>query len=99
MRCRNGVRRVAPSERCQQFHSEPACAAQQERASADCNTHQTEPRVVIVQAGAYGEHQCESVTFNGQTVNDHCVTVRLAPGCGGRLTLLTRRYQNVVRFD
>jgi hypothetical protein len=65
------------------------------------NTHQTEPRAVIVQAGAYAEHQFESVTFNGQTtaVNDRRVTVLLAPGCGGRLTLLTQRYQNVVRFD
>ncbi|HLQ43590.1 MAG TPA: hypothetical protein VK137_02585, partial [Planctomycetaceae bacterium] len=39
------------------------------------NTHQTEPRAVIVQAGAYGEHQCEAVTINGQMtpVNDRRV--------------------------
>ena len=65
------------------------------------NVHQTEPRVVIVQGGAYGEHQIESAALDGQArpVNDRRVVVQLAPGCGGTLTLRTKRYQNVVRFD
>jgi hypothetical protein len=65
------------------------------------NVSQTEPHTVIVQTGAYGEHQCESITRNEQTipVNDRRLTVRLQPGCGERLTLRTKRYQNLVRFD
>lgn len=65
------------------------------------NVHQTEPRDVVVQAGAYGEHQIESLTLGGESrpVNDRRVLVQLAPGCGGTLTLRTIRYRNLVRFD
>ena len=65
------------------------------------NVHQTEPRAVLVQAGAYGEHQIESLAVDGQPrpVNDRRLIVHLSPGCGGTLTLRTKRYQNVVRFD
>ena len=65
------------------------------------NVHQTEPRAVLIQAGAYGEHQIESLAVDGQPqpVNDRRLIVHLSPGCGGTLTLRTKRYQNVVRFD
>jgi hypothetical protein len=51
---------------------------------------------MIVQAGAYGEHQFESVAWNARTerVNARDFTVRLAPGAGAVLTLATRRYVN-----
>ena len=58
------------------------------------NVHQTEPREVIVQMGAYGEHQCRWLQFDGERVpieGSH-FTVLLAPGCGGRLTMHTDRY-------
>lgn len=65
------------------------------------NVHQTEPRAVIVQGGAYGEHQIETLMLDGQSrpVNDRRVAVHLPPGSGGTLTLRTKRYQNVVGFD
>lgn len=58
------------------------------------NIGQLDAREVIVQAGAYGEHQFESVTLAGQTqpVNDSRLAVQLAPGAGARLTLTLRRH-------
>jgi hypothetical protein len=60
------------------------------------NLHASAPRSVIVQAGGYGEHQFESVTWNGQTraVGASQLTVQLAPGAGATLTFDTRRYVN-----
>ncbi len=60
------------------------------------NLNSTEARTVIVQGGAYGEHQFETVECNGKTepVNSPDFTVRLAPGAGARLTLAMRRYTN-----
>jgi len=54
------------------------------------------PRTVVVQAGAYAEHQFESVEWNGQTrrLGAPDVTVELAPGAGARLTFAMRRYVN-----
>jgi hypothetical protein len=51
-------------------------------------------RTVIVQGGAYGEHQIVSAELNGATlpVNATDVTVRLAPGAGARLALTMKRY-------
>ena len=58
--------------------------------------NQVEPRTVIVQGGAYGEHQCVSVSVNGEQVpvNDPLFAVRLAPGGGGRITIKMKRYAN-----
>src|SRR5262249_2009148 len=46
------------------------------------NLNQSEPRTVIVQGGAYGEHLCEQVATEGITiaVNDRAVRVSLAAG-------------------
>jgi hypothetical protein len=65
------------------------------------NVHQTEPRAVIVQGGAYGEHQLKTAHWGTDAiaVNDRRLVVQLAPGCGGTLLLKLQRYQNVVRFD
>lgn len=60
------------------------------------NTDQVTARTVVVQGGAYAEHQFLSVTQNGQTIpvdNDH-FTVRLGPGCGSRLVIQMARYAN-----
>jgi hypothetical protein len=60
------------------------------------NLHVTQPRTLVMQAGAYGEHQFESVTSAGQTtrVRSALLTVQLNPRSGERLTLRTRRYVN-----
>ncbi len=60
------------------------------------NTNQVEHRTVVVQAGAYGEHQFTSVASgNGATeVGAAHFEVRLAPGSGGEMTIGMRRYVN-----
>jgi hypothetical protein len=66
------------------------------------NLSPTQPRTVIVQGGAYGEHQIIGVTGGGSTttVNGPFFTVELAPGAGQTLTLEMKRYANppTVRF-
>lgn len=54
------------------------------------------PRAVVVQGGAYAEHELVEVRFDDTAVpvgHSH-VTVRLAPGAGGRLVIRTKRYAN-----
>lgn len=60
------------------------------------NLSATQPRTIIVQGGAYGEHQFESVDANGKTaaLNARDFAVRLAPGAGAKLTLKMKRYAN-----
>jgi hypothetical protein len=60
------------------------------------NLDAAKPRTVIVQAGGYGEHQFESVEWNGRTqkLDARHVAVQLAPGAGAKLTLAMRRYVN-----
>ena len=60
------------------------------------NVNPSTARTVVVQAGAYAEHQIESVAANGRTtpVDGSAFTVQLAPGAGATLTLAMRRYVN-----
>lgn len=60
------------------------------------NTNPLEERTVIVQGGAYAEHQIERVQIAAQTVavDDTLFAIRLAPGCGTQLTLVMQRYVN-----
>ena len=61
------------------------------------NTSPTHAREVIIQAGAFGEHQFTTARVDGQRpvpVNARWVRVRLAPGAGGRLVLGAKRYVN-----
>lgn len=60
------------------------------------NISQSDERSVVVQGGAYAEHQLEDVRWDGgqATVDGPHFTVRLAPGAGGRLVIRTRRYAN-----
>ncbi|MFN7936832.1 MAG: hypothetical protein U0R19_26160 [Bryobacteraceae bacterium] len=51
------------------------------------NTNQVAPRTVVVQAGAYAEHQ---FLPSGSSA----ITVKLAAGAGDRLTLKMKRYAN-----
>lgn len=67
------------------------------------NVDQLHERVVVVQAGAYGEHVIEEVVDvdtagSGMPVDAATVRVRLAPGAGGKLTLRMKRYANPPTF-
>ncbi len=60
------------------------------------NTNQVETRTVVVQGGAYGEHQVKTVELDGVStgVDRSHFAVRLEPGCGTRLTITADRYVN-----
>lgn len=60
------------------------------------NTNPVHARKVIVRMGAYGEHQCTSVSAGGRsvTVDAREFTVELAPGAGETLTIAVKRYAN-----
>lgn len=60
------------------------------------NLHQLEEREVIVQTGAYGEHQCLSVESGDAAaqINNRFFTVKLEAGAGGTIEIHLRRYVN-----
>jgi hypothetical protein len=60
------------------------------------NTSATEAREVLVQGGAYGEHDFTTVAFDGRTETPARSTfsVRLEPGAGADLQIGMRRYAN-----
>jgi hypothetical protein len=62
------------------------------------NLDTVDARTLIVQAGAYAEHQFTSVRADGADgaadVNGTALTVRLAPGAGIRLVVGMKRYAN-----
>jgi len=79
------------------------CAALVEKMTDDSatlvlvNLSEKETHTVLVQTGAYAEHQCLSVQPEGSrrvTVNGTLFEVRLAPGTGQRFTVRMKRYAN-----
>ena len=60
------------------------------------NVNQLEERTIIVQNGAYGEHECLSVSVEGKEieVGSPSFEVRLAPGSGATVTIKINRYAN-----
>ena len=60
------------------------------------NINQVKPRSVIVQGGAYGEHQCLEIELDGKvtTVDNPFFQVELAPGSGARMTIRMERFSN-----
>ena len=60
------------------------------------NLSASEKRAVIVQGGAYGEHQLEAVAQNGRTtrIGSPTLTVHLDPGSGETLVFTMRRFAN-----
>lgn len=64
------------------------------------NIDLTQPHTLLVQAGAYGEHQLVSATLGGKEtpIDGSTIGVRLAPGSGDRLTLRMRRFANQPRL-
>jgi hypothetical protein len=83
-------------------------AALVERMSADevtfvlVNVNQVESRELIVQAGAYAEHQFTSIAKNGEstTIDGSSFSVLLEPGSGARINAKMNRYVNqpTLRF-
>lgn len=64
------------------------------------NMNQLEDREITVQGGAYGEHQCLSVTIDGTEtdVDDASFSVLLKAGSGHRLVIKQKRYANQPTF-
>ena len=64
------------------------------------NTDPVEGKDVVVQGGAYAEHQFASVKVGGKetTVDDSSFVVELAPGAGATLEIEMKRYANGVTF-
>ena len=61
------------------------------------NVNQIESRTVIIQTGAYAEHQCMTVQIGDEApvkINDPTFTVRLQPGAGARLNITLKRFAN-----
>ncbi len=60
------------------------------------NVSQIDSRTVIVQGGAYGEHEIVAVSgASGQSsIGSADFAVRLAPGAGGKLTIRFKRHAN-----
>ena len=60
------------------------------------NINQREAREVVVQTGAYGEHQCLWVRVEDKEypVNRRHFTVHLNPGAGAELIVSVNRYAN-----
>jgi hypothetical protein len=60
------------------------------------NVNQVASRRLIVQGGAYGEHQIVDVSQGESSaqVDGRWFSVYLAPGCGARLRIRMRRYAN-----
>jgi hypothetical protein len=60
------------------------------------NVNQSESREIVLQGGAYGEHQFVSVSAGGAAapINAATLSVRLAPGSGQRLVFKMKRYAN-----
>ncbi len=64
------------------------------------NTNPVSAREVVVQTGAYAEHDCVSVTAGGRQVEvgDSQFSARLAPGAGERLSIRMQRFANQPTF-
>ena len=60
------------------------------------NLDQSNPKKLVVQTGAYAEHQVTSVELDGETYSQDRphFTVTLSPGTGSTLTIHHNRYAN-----
>ncbi len=65
------------------------------------NLDPTRAKSVVIQGGGYGEHRILDAEIDRRTlpVNGTWCTVRLAAGCGGRVTLRMARYGAQPRLD
>lgn len=65
------------------------------------NTNQVKSRRVIVQTGAFGEHQCLSVKIGDKDypVNNRYFEIKLEPGTGADLVISAKRYVNQPKWS
>jgi len=66
------------------------------------NVNQLAERTVVVQGGAYGEHEIiavAGVAVDDTAVEGRGVRVKLAPGAGGKLTLRMKRHARPPTFE
>ena len=65
------------------------------------NLNPSEARELVLQAGAYAEHQLTSIEVSGKSfpLDAPDLSLRLAPGAGATLTLQQRRYVNQPVLD
>ena len=66
------------------------------------NVSQIRPRTVIIQGGAYGEHDIVDVSGHSSLSPQHAsrqLAVKLSPGSGAKLSLKMRRHVNQPTFD
>ena len=61
------------------------------------NVNPIEARELIIQAGAYAEHEITSIAIDGGEpveIGRSAFQIKLAPGCGAQLEIKTKRYAN-----
>ena len=60
------------------------------------NINPVTERTIVLQGGAYGEHQFQTVSINGESIkiNRSAFKVHLSPGCGSQLKISMERYAN-----
>jgi hypothetical protein len=65
------------------------------------NVDPLRPHSIVVQGGAYGEHQVTTVDLAGDNtpVDGPSFTVRIDPGCGSRLVVKMRRYAHASSLN
>jgi hypothetical protein len=65
------------------------------------NLNPFEPRTLIVQGGAYGEHQLVAINEKDKrmAIDDPWFTIMLAPGAGTTLEIEMNRYVNQPTMD
>lgn len=65
------------------------------------NTNPNQSRKVILQAGAYGEHEFVEVVYGKQkkALNSELFQIDLAPGSGSKIILKMNLYKNQPRLD
>lgn len=60
------------------------------------NTNPDSSREIIIQCGAYGEHECLKIEFAGQvhSVNNNMFTLRISPNAGAEILIYLNRNRN-----
>ena len=65
------------------------------------NLNPSKHKTLIIQGGAYGEHQIINASSNGESINveGSSFRVHLDPGCGSTISIKMSRYKNLPSFS
>ena len=65
------------------------------------NLNPLKPRTLVIQGGAYGEHQLVAATYNDKRmrIDDTSFSIMLEPGAGTVLAIEMNRYANTPTMD